>query len=149
MKSPTATVLLRNQIRFQQEAMMCIHMLMESGKKSRSDLADLLGGKHKRPLVTKFLSGDHNFRIDTLAEICALLDGALHLRVTPDITRFELPRDERSAGAPEGFAACTEITDVIARFADEVSPEHGRAEHGKAEATGTEDVFITRNDFAA
>ncbi len=125
-----------NRQRLAHEAALGIHMLMDDAELTKSGFADLLGGKQKRSLVTKFLSGTHNFTLETLADIYSLLGSDLHFRITNLNSGLELPVDERKRATtpdvPRG-----ETTDVIANIKDYDNTGSEANPYDKAEETRT------------
>lgn len=81
-----------NRERLKEEAAMGIYAAMERDATTRAQLAEMLG--KSRAFITKILEGDHNFTLETLADVYGALGRAVHFYLGADLHEFRLPMDE-------------------------------------------------------
>ncbi len=71
-----------NRARVKEEASMMLYALMAKERVSNVQLSRRLGCS--RPNITKFLDDQHNFKLDSLADLVLSLGHALHFYVSRD-----------------------------------------------------------------
>lgn len=81
-----------NRARIKDEVASGIYELMQKHGVNRSRLAKLLGVTKGR--ITHILSGEQNFRLETLADVLLVLRRAVHVTLGTDVDEFRLPCDE-------------------------------------------------------
>jgi transcriptional regulator with XRE-family HTH domain len=81
-----------NRERVKNEFAQGIYELMRLHKVNRTQLAALLGVQ--KSLISRMLSGGHNFRIETLADVYLVLGRTPHLVLGTDFEAIRFPVDE-------------------------------------------------------
>jgi|GEM_PF-2333689 len=106
MKKPRKSY---NRLRAREEAALGVQDLMSKLGLSKTDLAKRMG--RSKSFVSKVLSGDHNFTIDTLADVYFSLGKAVHFGFDANFQSIQMHKDFEmvsSSCKPVG-AALTEL----------------------------------------
>lgn len=104
-----------NRERFKEEASAALSALMEREGVSRADLARRLS--RSRPFISKILDAQHNFTLETLADVALSLGYAMHFAISAEPMRFRMPEihlgDEgEPALEPYSFEQYTSVSDI-------------------------------------
>lgn len=117
-----------NRERFKEEASAAIGALMEREGVTRAQLAARLG--RSRPFVSKILDSQHNFTLETLADVALSLGYALHFYLTRDAMRLALPEirvddDAQEELRPYSFEDYTSVLEIDMGSGEAPAPRTG------------------------